>query len=56
VTVHVGQATSDVVAEPEPGDAAQAEGLDWEDEERWRALRERLRRDAARTQAEGYGD
>jgi hypothetical protein len=55
VTVHVEQATSEVVAEP-AGSAAQADGLTWEDEERWRALRERIRRDAARTQAEDYGD
>jgi hypothetical protein len=58
MTVHVEQAVSEVVPEPEPhtGAAPAAEGVVWTELERWRAQRDRARRDAERTQAEGYGD
>jgi hypothetical protein len=58
MTVHVEQAVSEVVPEPEPqtGAAPAAEGVVWTELERWRAMRDRTRRDAGRTSAEGYSD
>jgi hypothetical protein len=56
MTIHVGEATSEVVVEPEAEGAGQAERLTWEDEERQRALRDRLRRNALRTQADDFSD
>jgi hypothetical protein len=59
VTVHVGEMTSEVVVEPEPdsgatGEAGQAGGWTWADEDRFRALQERTYIDRARTRAEGF--
>jgi hypothetical protein len=56
MTIHVGEATSEVVVEPETEGPGQAERLTWEDEERLRALRDRLRRNALRTQADDFSD
>jgi hypothetical protein len=56
MAVHVGEATTEVVAQPDPAHTSQESGLTWEDGERWRALRDRLERDSARTAAEGFDD
>jgi hypothetical protein len=56
MTIHVGEATSEVVVEPDGDGPGHAERLTWEDEERMRALHDRLRRDALRTQADDFSD
>ena len=58
MTVRVEDLSSEVIPEVEPqGQAGMEPGLPaWELEERLRALRARLARDAERTRAEGYGD
>lgn len=56
MSVHVGEMTSEVIAEPET--EAPAEGLtsgwSWAEEDRHRALEQRLAMDRARTRAEGF--
>jgi hypothetical protein len=54
VTVHVERATSEVVPEPERDEASGE--MRQPDPDLIRAELERLRRDALRTRAEGYGD
>jgi hypothetical protein len=54
LTVHVEQATSEVV--PEPEQAQGAAETRTPDPDAMRGELERLRRDAERTAAEGYGD
>jgi hypothetical protein len=58
--VHVEELTSDVSVEPGAGSTqggAQSQGQSpWQEADAFRALRERLARNAARTSAEGYGD
>jgi hypothetical protein len=55
MTLYVGSATSELVPEPEPAAGAPAQPVA-DEEERFRALAERLARDAARTRAEAYDD
>lgn len=57
MSVHVGEVTSEVVVEPEPAAGeteGQAGGWTWADEDRFRALQERLDIDHARTRARGF--
>jgi hypothetical protein len=58
MTVRVEDLSSEVIPETETqGPVAMEPGLPaFELEERFRAVRERLARDAERTRAEGYGD
>jgi hypothetical protein len=62
VTVHVGELTSEVTPEPEPGAAAgdvhliREAILPWAEVDRHRALRCWLAENAARTRAEGFDD
>jgi hypothetical protein len=60
VTVHVDDLSSEVVAEGGASSGAAgpppAEPPPWEAEDVYRAVRERLARDADRTRAEAYGD
>ena len=53
--VHVDELTSEVVAEPEPDSGAES-AAPADEEDRFRAMRDRLARDAARTRAEGFDD
>jgi hypothetical protein len=62
MSVHIDELTSEVVTEgtdrgvaPQPGAGGES-GTVWQEQARFRALRERALRDALRTQAEGYGD
>jgi hypothetical protein len=55
--VHIDEMVSEVTAEPEPrATAAGAVTVKWEEQERWRAARERMARDRCRLQAEDYDD
>lgn len=57
MTVHIDEMVSEVTAEPEPrATAPGAAMMEWEEQERWRAARERIARDRLRIQAEDYDD
>jgi len=57
MTVHIDEMVSEVTAEPEPrATAPGAVMMEWEEQERWRAARERMTRDRLRIQAEDYDD
>jgi hypothetical protein len=61
MTVHVDELTSDVVVETEAAGAEEPGATErpasrWEEEDRFRALRERLARDLLRTSSEGFND
>lgn len=61
MTVHVDELTSDVAVEPEAAAAEQRGATEqpasrWEEEDRFRALRERLAYDLLRTSSEGFDD
>lgn len=56
MSVHVDEMTSDVVGEPAPSTTPSSGTTPWEEEERARAVAERVARDAERTRAEGFDD
>ena len=59
MTVHVGELTSEIVAEPEVSGGGQAEGAGgwtWEELDRQEEMLARLRWEAERTCAEGFDD
>jgi hypothetical protein len=61
MSVHVDELTSDIEVQPGPGGetpeaAPRPSGDRWDDDERYRLVRERVLRDLERVAAEGYGD
>jgi hypothetical protein len=56
MSVHIGEVTSEVVPEPEPAVEGGAEvgASTWAEQDRFRALQERLDMDRARTRAHGF--
>jgi hypothetical protein len=61
MTIHVDELRTDVSVEPgtaaaPPGDADAPERFRWRRVEEFRALRDRLAREAERTSSDGYGD
>lgn len=57
MAVHIDEMVSEVTAEPEPRAAAPgAVKVKWEEQQLWRAVRERVERDRLRIEAEDYDD
>jgi hypothetical protein len=56
MTIHVGEMTSEVTAEPEALEEGAAADTQWQALEKLRAAYSRVARDQARTAAEGFDD
>jgi hypothetical protein len=61
MSVHVDELTSDVRVEPGPASGPDSQETSdaptrWQQDERYRAVHERVMRDLERVSAEGYGD